>query len=93
MENGNLVGYLEENPLVPRKPFVSIIQSSQLKETDLYVKICDVVKGLEYLHRENIVHGDLKGVQWFSFSISGSCLRHTSSGQHPGRCFRNSLHH
>ncbi|KAG6905886.1 hypothetical protein DXG01_017093 [Tephrocybe rancida] len=44
MDNGDIVAYLELNPIVDRR-FLAF----------------DVAKGLQYLHNNSIIHGDLKG--------------------------------
>ncbi|KAF5351190.1 hypothetical protein D9756_008182 [Leucocoprinus leucothites] len=74
MENGNLVNYLQENPTVARRPFVSG-QSFFAKAIILPIaKICDVITGLEYLHERNIIHGDLKGVNVLVTSFGRACI-------------------
>ncbi|KAF9455030.1 kinase-like protein, partial [Macrolepiota fuliginosa MF-IS2] len=36
--------------------------------------ICDIVHGLEYLHREDIIHGDLKGANILVNASGGACI-------------------
>ena len=37
-----------------------LIQNGHMKEEDARVKFCQIVKAVDYCHRHNIVHRDLK---------------------------------
>lgn len=61
MENGSIEMYLRKHP-IPRDPLVGNCLSSLCRELMTY-KIMDIIDGLVYLHSENTVHGNLKGVR------------------------------
>ena len=47
-------------------------------------KILEVAKGIEYIHSEDIVHGDLRGVFYFKHNMTR--YRSFSAGQYPLGC-------
>lgn len=65
MESGNMKKYLEANPDADRLALVCIVCCIQSKLTLMFVsffQLIQVAKGLQYLHDESVVHGDLKSV-------------------------------
>jgi len=67
MQNGTILKHLQgEGPLsVDIDRCVCIFVSSwTLSKPDEYLhQICEVAQGIDYLHLQNIVHGDLRGVR------------------------------
>ena len=69
MDNGILPDYLVKAPSVDRLNLLSEVASGKYKiarkltETDLH-------PGLEYLHGNGIIHGDLRGVSGMGIFIS-----------------------
>ncbi|KAF9257428.1 kinase-like protein, partial [Marasmius fiardii PR-910] len=59
MEQGNLHDYLENKPR---------------EQVDHYSLVYDVASGLSYLHKNNIVHGDLKGVNVLITPEERACI-------------------
>ena len=63
MYNGNLVQYLSRKPNVDRIKLVCPNDCGGFYlPLKLNAKVFEVSLGMFYLHREYIVHGDLKGV-------------------------------
>ncbi|KAK6966795.1 kinase domain-containing protein [Favolaschia claudopus] len=59
MENGHIMEFLKVNsPDLPRR----------------FSMILDVSSGLEYLHKENIIHGDLKGINILVTPSERACI-------------------
>ena len=92
MSNGNINQFVKAHPKVNRlrlvrPPFASLHPSfRQLKSLQLE----GVAKGLIYLHSNEMVHGDIKGVS-FRFFESIYCLNKlTRQGKHPDRRNRSS---
>ncbi|KAK1216990.1 hypothetical protein PQX77_020370 [Marasmius sp. AFHP31] len=59
MENGNLLKYLK---------------TTQRTDVDHLILVFDVAAGLAYLHREKIVHGDLKGLNILITPEGRACI-------------------
>ena len=63
MENGDMLPYLEKFPGANRLDLVNSTRwRSGLRLTDS--QLIGITCGLDYLHRSDVVHGDLKGVRW-----------------------------
>lgn len=61
MRNGNITQFLRDNPSFPRSSLVSLTSTpTQIRR--LIYQIYDIVCGLDHLHVNNLVHGNLKGV-------------------------------
>jgi serine/threonine protein kinase len=74
VENGDINNYLKLNPLANRILLVSLFISLHIKYTytlNLVMQALDVAAGISYLHANNIIHGDLKGVS-INFSSTPS---------------------
>lgn len=61
MQGGDLTEYLKGHPEAHRLPLVSQFSGAE-SLTDELLKVNDVAQGLLYLHENNVIHGDLKGV-------------------------------
>ncbi|TFK48855.1 kinase-like protein [Heliocybe sulcata] len=59
MENGNVLSYIRENPV---------------SEVDTQRLVCEVSRGLEYIHGRNLVHGDIKGANVVVDASGRACL-------------------
>lgn len=62
MENGNIREYISTHPEVNRPSVVSQSTLKPFYECSLR-QLLGAIDGLIYLHRRNLVHGDLKGVR------------------------------
>ncbi|KAJ7124051.1 kinase-like domain-containing protein [Mycena crocata] len=58
MENGNILQFMTKNP-------------SQIEHRSL---ILDIARGVEYLHSEQVVHGDLKGMNILVTPAGNACI-------------------
>lgn len=60
--------YIHSHPKANRLFLVGSTTSSpsMLPSTDFFTQLSDIASGLDYLHKKNIVHGDLKGVSLFA---------------------------
>lgn len=65
MENGNVNDYLKKCPETNRLQLVSKKKTSIITVSNILLQLLGVAKGLEYLHDESVIHGDLKGVSLF----------------------------
>ena len=63
MDNGNINQFIQNHGEVNRVQLVSYYVHFHRDWYDRFPKLVDVGHGLEYLHRLNVVHGDLKGVR------------------------------
>jgi len=63
MPDGNLLQYLNKYPGASRVSIVSVhdVHDNEYTEFNTY-KMLGVVDGILYLHSNDVVHGDLKGV-------------------------------
>jgi serine/threonine protein kinase len=62
-ENGNAREFIIKNPTTNRLTLVRTHHiSSSLSRLPLVLKVREIAEGLEYLHREGIIHGDIRGV-------------------------------
>ena len=67
MDQGNINEYVKEQEGVNRLQLVSY-EPTSYKHGDQrgrLIQLFEVATGLEYMHSLNMVHGDLKGVQFF----------------------------
>ena len=62
MDNGNINDFIKNHREVNRIQLVSYHISIYEGRYDLFLKLIDAARGLEYLHSQNVAHGDLKGV-------------------------------
>jgi serine/threonine protein kinase len=74
MINGNITEFLNENPGANRLGLVGFSFRISLRFVFAYdrIQLEDVARGLIYIHRRGIIHGDLKGVS--SNLKSHSCI-------------------
>jgi serine/threonine protein kinase len=65
MPNGTITKYLEDNgrQRADLDRFVRVPTFNTLKHTVTLVQISEIVLGIEYLHSEHVVHGDLRAVR------------------------------
>jgi serine/threonine protein kinase len=62
-ENGSAREFIKKNPTTNRLTLVRTHRiSSGLSRLPLILKVREIAEGLTYLHREGIVHGDIRGV-------------------------------
>lgn len=66
MQHGNIICYINSHPEVNRPRFVSITCLRSYAANNCEIKSSDVASGLDYLHANELVHGDLKGVCIFA---------------------------
>lgn len=83
MKNGNVRHYLEVNPTAPRLPLVSLRFVARFEMPD-YSKIQGIANGLAYLHSQDIIHGDLKGVSSFCIMQDLNLLDSYEPAERPG---------
>jgi len=63
MTEGHLLQYLSKYPGVSRVSIVSVQNVHDNEYTELNThKMLGIVDGLSYLHYNDVIHGDLKGV-------------------------------
>jgi len=68
MPNGTLTKYIEKNTGVDRIGLVSFSSVINSDSCGYLQKLLDVAEGLNYLHANYTIHGDLKGVGSFARS-------------------------
>lgn len=75
--------FLLDYPNTDRVPLVSNTIASFVDRCvcNYLLQTLDVGKGLEYLHSENIIHGDLKGVSG-QLALCGRHSDNTAAGQY-----------
>jgi serine/threonine protein kinase len=63
MENGNVINYTRMNPEANRLRLVSFTKHAPAgNPTAIVLQLIDVASGLKFLHRVNLVHGNIRGV-------------------------------
>ena len=62
MPNGNLLGYIGKEPGANRLELVSLVHQ-QPDSALTGLQLVGITRGLDYLHNNEVVHGDLKGVR------------------------------
>jgi serine/threonine protein kinase len=63
MDNGSLVHFIASHPEADRTKLVSTARSSlKLTLKMIITQLQDAAEGLAYLHANDIVHGDIKGL-------------------------------
>lgn len=83
MPGGDLTSYIDVNPQASRVDLVSLVSVPPEDVTLFFCQLVDVAEGLHYLHRCDVIHGDLKGVS--TSSPKPSALVHWNpTAQHPG---------
>lgn len=70
MPNGTSRDYLKDQSKLERIRIVSCISCRRNYSDACFAQLTGVADGLCYLHRHDVVHGDLKGVRSFSHSMS-----------------------
>jgi hypothetical protein len=68
MPNGNLLGYIGKEPGANRFELVSLVHQ-QPDSALTGLQLVGITRGLDYLHNNEVVHGDLKGVRGVCFVI------------------------
>ena len=63
MVNGDMQGYVTRYPGVNRLELVRLTHGNPIVHS-LFVQLVGVTRGLDYLHSNKVVHGDLKTVIW-----------------------------
>jgi serine/threonine protein kinase len=70
MPQGNISDYVATHPDADRTSLVSTISLCiDVAHHEIWNKLKDVGKGLQYLHKCQIVHGDLKGARIQFFQV------------------------
>ena len=77
MPGGSLTAHIKSNPRVDRISLVSPLSDPPplRNMTLVFQQLVGVAEGLNYLHRCEVVHGDLKGVSALSLPDSGLTYR------------------
>ena len=85
--SGNMCKYLVENPDTNRVDIVCTLEILHVLQVDLSCKFqsYDVVAGMICLHNKDIVHADLKGVNWEILVTRTQYAKILPAGQHPHR--------
>ncbi|KAF9447735.1 kinase-like protein [Macrolepiota fuliginosa MF-IS2] len=74
MKNGDVVGYLKDNPDASRESLVGIRFPPTIPKSFTNPKIYDVALGLEYLQAQKLVHSDLKGANILVDDDGRACI-------------------
>jgi len=65
IDNGHVHQYLSRNPDADRVLLVKNIHIfNVIADSRISTKVLDVTEGIRYLHKEGVIHGDLKGVSY-----------------------------
>jgi len=66
MINGNITGFLKANINADRLALVCFLVqflSLFIIDNHTFMELRDITRGLVYMHNQDIIHGDLKGVR------------------------------